>query len=206
MLCNETREKIAEFSDANTPPNALARIAIAAGLWFGGRTKRPLLIWENNGDPGYDFGNQVTRTYQYPNVYFDRVAGTLSQKVGKRYGWRSNPEKKAAALGMLRRAYSTGRLTNHSEEALNECLTYVHYEGGGIGPADLVAESDSTRKAHGDRVIADMLMLVGAGEAPAWKEGEEAIPQRTLGYRLKQFQNNRKMRDNKRSFNFAGVS
>lgn len=206
VLCNETREKVAEYADANCPPHALAKIAVGVCLFFGGRSKKPLLIWENNGDPGFDFGNQITRIYQYPNVYYDRVIGTVSQKVGKRYGWRSSPEKKAVALGMLRRAYSHGRLINHSEEALNECLTYVHYENGGIGPAGLVQESTSARSAHGDRVIADMLMLVGAGDFFKKLESREAIPQQSFGRRFRDWKQARQAANRpQRSFNFQAA-
>jgi hypothetical protein len=163
ILCVETREKVAAFADATTPPYELARIACAACLWTGG-VRRPLLIWENNGDPGFDFGRQVVQIFNYPNVYFDRAVGTRAEKVGKRYGWRSSTEKKAAALGLLRRAYAHGEIINHDTAALDEALTYIHYETGGIGPADLLEESLSARKTHGDRVIADMLTLVGAGD------------------------------------------
>jgi hypothetical protein len=37
VLCNETREKIAEYADANTPPYDLARIALAVILWLSGK-------------------------------------------------------------------------------------------------------------------------------------------------------------------------
>lgn len=183
-VCLETREKVAAFADANTPPHELARLACAAAIWFGGRT-RPLVIWENNGDPGFDFGRQITNAYRYPNIYFDRAAGTLREKVGKRYGWRSSPEKKAAALGALRRAYAHGRYINHDSDSLDEALTYIHYEGGGIGPAALVEESDSARKAHGDRVIADMLCIVALGDVPKSKSSEQVGPANSIGGRMK---------------------
>lgn len=186
ITCNETREKVAEFADENTPAYEFAKLAVAAAIWCGGRNGRPLLIWENNGDPGFDFGRVLVHTYQYPSVYFDRQVGTTREKVGKRYGWRSSPEKKAACLGILRRAYAHGQFINHSEAALNECLTYIHFEGGGIGPAELVNEPDAARKAHGDRVIADMLCLVGLGEAPLLRPQEDKHSQNTIGYRLKQ--------------------
>ena len=114
VMCNETKEIIAEWANATTPPYALARIACAICLWAGGRS-RPLLIWENNGHPGHDFGNQIVSTYQYPNVFFHRQDGTTAKKVGKRWGWRSNPESKAIALGELRRAYAHGGIINPSE-------------------------------------------------------------------------------------------
>jgi hypothetical protein len=193
-ICNETREKIAEFADANTPPHELARVACAAAIWCGGRNRRPLIIWENNGDPGFDFGNQLVHIYKYPSIYFTRKSGTLSEKVGKRYGWRSSTEGKASALGLLRRAYSHGKYINRSIAALDEALTYINYEGGGIGPAGLIEESDSARKAHGDRVIADMLAVVALSEMPKWRE-MKIIPRdpRAFGYRMEKFKQARKL-------------
>lgn len=192
--CNETHEKIAEYADANVPPYEFAKLVAAAALWAGGRDKRPLVIWENNGDPGMDFQRVLVRTLRYPNIYFDRQSGTLRERVGKRFGWRSNPDKKAEALGVLRRAYATGKFFNRSSLALDECLSYVHYEGGGIGPAALVSESATARKAHGDRVIADMLMTwVWAGSNGRTPVAKTSTPQCTFGHRLEQFKKLKKL-------------
>lgn len=192
LSCVETREKIAEFADANTPPHELARLACAASLWAGGRVKRPLIIFENNGDPGWDFGHQLAHTYRYPNLYFDKAVGTLRQKVGKRFGWRSSQEKKAEALGLLRRCYAHGKYINRSEAALVEAASYISYENGGIGPAELVNESDSTRKAHGDRVIADMLFLWALADAGKVRKIEGLTPERSFGYRFEKFKKAKK--------------
>lgn len=205
IMCNETREKIAEYADANTPPYEVAKIAVIAALWCGGRNKLPLIIWENNGDPGFDFQHQLVHVYSYSNIYFARQSGTLREKQGKRYGWRSNTESKATALGILRRAYAHGKYINHSADALTECLSYVHYEGGGIGPAELVHESDSVRKAHGDRVIADMLTLVALREAPRRQKSEINAPERSFGYRLKQFKDAKKAAKRRDRFDFTTV-
>lgn len=205
IYCNDTREKIAEFADPDTPPHELARLSVAAAIWCGGR-HRPLLIWENNGDPGFDFGRQLVHTYRYPNIYFDKQSGTVRERTTKRYGWRSSPEKKAAALGLLRRAYSQGRFKNPCEAALNECLMYVYYEGGGIGPAELVQESDSARKTHGDRVIADMLCLVGAADYRLKKE-ELTGSKRSFARRFQNWKREKQFRDKNgrhpSRFNFA---
>lgn len=202
VLCVESREKVGAFADANTPPYELAKLAVAMCLWVGGR-RRPILIWENNGDPGFDFGNMVVKVYQYPNVYFDRAAGTPTEKVGKRYGWRSSPEKKAAALGQLRRAYAHGGIINHDDLALSEALTYITYDSGGIGPATLVEESSTARQTHGDRVIADMLCLVAIGEPKVERLPEVAIPERTIGYRLQRYQKQQKAREQNTAFDFS---
>lgn len=203
IMCNETREKVAEFADANVPPYEFAKLVLAACVWVGGRS-RPLLIWENNGDPGFDFGRTVVHVYSYANVYFDKVVGTTNEKRGKRYGWRSNPEKKAAALGMLRRAYAHGQFINHSDEALNEALTYVQYEGGGIGPAALMEESDAARKTHGDRVIADMLCIVGRGDMPKERKTESKAPMGTPAGRFAAWRRAKKQ-NNKDRFDFRGM-
>lgn len=203
ISCNETREKIAEFADANTPPYELARLCCAAALWCGGRGGLPLVIWENNGDPGKDFEHQFVHTFHYPRVYFDKQAGTLRQKIGKRYGFRSSTEKKATALGVLRQAYSTGRYINRSVASLNEALTYIHYENGGIGPATLVAESDSTRKAHGDRVIADML-ITWTWDGKPMKPGKEVMTYNphSIGGRMNAFKRRNKDAKSEKRFNF----
>ena len=187
VICNETREKIAEFADASVSPHEYARLICAAAVWIGGRNGLPLVVWENNGDPGHYFGQQFADICHYPRIYFDRAVGTLRKRVGKRYGWRSNPEKKAIALGELRRAYAHQKIINHSLAALNEALTYVHYPSGGIGPAELIAESNSTRKAHGDRVIADMLAVVGLIEAPRYAAEARVGDARSFQARLESF-------------------
>lgn len=202
ITCIETREKIAEFADANTSPSDFARIACAAALWTGGRNK-PLMIWENNGDPGFDFGNKIMHTYSYPHVYFARMVGTVAQKRGKRYGWRSTPEAKAVALGLLRRAYAHGGFINHSLEALNEAATYIQFEGGGIGPAQLVAESDANRKSHGDRVIADMLCVVGMGESPYRKVTQKVNSRNTFKARKDEWMGRERAKKDPRNFDWS---
>ena len=201
IMCNETREKIAEYADANTPPYELARIACAAALWCGGR-RRPLLVWENNGDPGFDFGRQIVHVYHYANIYFDRQPGTIAEKRGKRYGWRSTPEKKAAALGQLRRAYAHGGFINHSEEALDEAATYVTFPNGSIGPSELTEENESARKTHGDRVVADMLCLTGVMDTPGMKPQQPNYPHRSIGYRMKQFKRRKQQKQRTDRFDF----
>jgi hypothetical protein len=185
VLCCETREKIAEFADASVPPYDFARIVAAASVWFGGSRNggHPLVIWEANGDPGYDFGRVFVKTYQYPIYWIDKVAGTLLEKPGKRYGWHSTTEKKAQLMGLLDRAYAHGGIINHSDEALVEALSYVNYDDGGCGPAGFVKESDSVRKAHGDRVIADALTLLGVEDLPKGKMIEPMPPGRSIGFR-----------------------
>jgi hypothetical protein len=193
VTCVETREKVGEWTDANTPPYDLARIAAALALWVGGARKngRPFTIWEANG-PGWDFGRQFVKVYGYPFYYMDSIAGQVGEKKTRKYGWHSTREKKEEALGMLRRAYAHGGFLNHSAQALDEALTYIYYDGGGIGPAALQKESDAARKIHGDRVIADMLALVGLGDSPIPSSKETEPPVDSFAARRRRYVQRRK--------------
>lgn len=195
VMNERTKEKVMAFADANTPPYEFARLMVAAGIWIGGRNKRPRIIFENNGDPGFDFGRQLVHIYHWPNLYFDSTTGVVSTKVGKRYGWRSNTEKKAEALGLLRRAYHTAGIINHQAASIDEALSYVHYEGGGLGPAELVMESNESRKAHGDRVIADMLCVWATQGMGKMKRDKPTAGDNTFGGRMAAFKRDKKQRD-----------
>jgi hypothetical protein len=202
VMCDQTREKVAEYADANAKPHELARIVCAAALWFGG-IRIPYIAWENNGDPGLDFGYQLMTIYRYPSVYFDRQKGTVAQKAGKRYGWHSDRDKKAVALGLLERAYAFNLFINHSIEALDEALTYIRYDTGGIGPADLLEESESARLTHGDRVIADMLCVL-ATESRGRIKPQADLPRSeySVGGRLQRFKKAKKRDARSRTFDF----
>jgi hypothetical protein len=201
VYCAETREKVGEYANANVPPYDLARIVCAAAIWWGG-AKLPYLCWEANG-PGWDFGRQVVKIYNYPRYYVDRSSGTVSEKRQKRYGWHSSREKKEVMLGNYRRALAGGEYINHSIPALNETLTYIYYDNGGLGPAELMKESNEARKVHGDRVIADALCLVGAKELGKGARPAVIIPPRSMAWRKKQLERERKARRSADTFDFT---
>lgn len=204
VICKETREKVAEWVDANTPPHDFARIACALALWIGGRDHGhlPLMIWEANG-PGWVFGREVVRKYKYPHFYRDKIAGTPTEKETKRYGWQSSREKKELMLGHYRQALAHGGVVNHSEEALEEALQYIYYADGGIGPAALIEESSSARLTHGDRVIADGLALWGLGGTPSSSVADgPAVPPNSPAGRKKQWDAKRRQSKKAESFDF----
>lgn len=193
IFCKETAEKVAEWADANTPPYDFARIACAIAMWVGGASNggRPLMIWEANG-PGWDFGREVVKKYQYPFYFMDQASGTIDEKKSKRYGWHSSTEKKETMLGNYRRALAHGGYINHSIEALDETLMYIRYPDGGIGPAALVEENTNARKTHGDRTIADGLSLWGCGDVPRAKLKMPLAPHKSIGGRMNNWKKQKK--------------
>lgn len=161
VLCTETKEIIAQYANAEVMPHDLVKIAIAAAIWFGGKNRMPLIIPETNGDAGWVFIKLLVKTYNYPNVYRDRQAGTQAEKRGKRYGWRSSREKKSILLGAIRKAVCERTVKIRDEQTMVEAASYVYFIEGGIGPASLVKESESARKTHGDRLMAAALAYWG---------------------------------------------
>jgi len=183
IKCKETGEKIAEWTDANTPPYDMARIVIALAIWCGGKPPRklPFLKWENNG-PGWDFGKIVVREFKYPYFHKKIKPGQVVDKKTMSYGFQTNTQSKFELLSLYDRIMAHGGYINHSKEALEEMKYYIHYNDGGIGPAVLIEESASAKKTHGDRVIADALTLDNS-ELPKIKHTGPKPPPNSFGAR-----------------------
>lgn len=158
ILCKQTKEKIAEWRNANVPPYEMAPIVMALAIWCGGRRKLPFLKWEMNG-PGWDFGRKAVKDYHYPFYYRNVKAGSVRDKKTKSYGWHNSRGNKLELLTNYDRALAHGAIINHSIFGLNEAKRYIHYDSGGIGPVDLMEESASAKQTHGDIVIADALTI-----------------------------------------------
>ena len=201
VKCKETRMKVAEWRDANTPPYEAARIAVALALWIGGRTKLPFLKWENNG-PGWDFGRYLVRKWFYPFYYRAKRPGGVSEKKTRLYGWQSGRREKEELLREYDRVLAHGGYVNPSRFALEEARQYVYYPDGGIGPACLVEEDISAKKTHGDTVIADALTL-DDNDMQGSQRSEIEIPQRSAAWRKKQLElKRRRKKRGPRTFDF----
>ena len=194
IRCIETGEKIAVWECANTPPYDMAKVAVALALWCGGAlpNRLPFMKWEMNG-PGWDFGKQIVHVYEYPYYYKKKSEGNVVDKVQTKYGWHASSASKEALLYYYDRVMAHGGYINHCAQALEEAFYYIHFAGGKVGPAQLVEESDTARKTHGDRVMADALSLDDCGEfALASKSKPTTAPKGSFEYRKKQYLNRNK--------------
>lgn len=208
VACVQTRRKVAEWASANFAPHDFALIAAASGIWFGGsqRGRRPLMIWEANGDPGIYFGKMLVRELQYPRYYLDRhVINKIGTLRPKKYGWHSSTDKKAELLSEYRRALAHGTFINPSLIALNEAEMYVYFAGGQIGPASLQMENASARKTHGDRVIADALALKGLNESSIRTQRALEAPKNSFGGRFRAWERRQKAVKEKKVWDFRNV-
>lgn len=191
VKCRETKMKVAEWRDANTPPYEFARIAVALAIWIGGRTKLPYMKWENNG-PGWDFGRMLVRKWFYPFYYRAKRPGGINDKKTRLYGWQSGQREKEELLREYDRVLAHGGYINPSRFALEEARQYIHYPDGRVGPACLVEEDASARKTHGDTVIADALTIEDSDMPRGERVDEFQAPQRSPAYRKKILMDKRK--------------
>jgi len=190
IKCKETKTKVAEWRDANTPPYEAARVAVALALWVGGRGGLPVLKWENNG-PGWDFGRQIVQKYFYPKYYMKRRIGQKNEQKTRSYGWHSGQREKEELLREYDRALAHGGYINPCKFALEEARQYIYYPSGGIGPAALVEEDEKAKKTHGDCVIADALTLDDRDTVGGPTE-DIKYNRRTAAYRKQQLKNKRR--------------
>lgn len=207
--CVQTRQKVAEWANANFAPQDFAQVVAASAVWFGGsqRGNRPFIIWEANGDPGIYFGKVLVQELQYPNYYLDRhVINKIRAAKPKKYGWHSNTDKKAELLSEYRRALAHGMFQNPSDRALTEAETYVYFAGGQIGPAFLMVENAAARKTHGDRVIADALCWKGIQESKIQVVAPLKMPMNSFGARYEEWQKRRKQEKQCLTWNNRGIA
>lgn len=183
----DTGVKWAECASAGITPERWARIACAAGLWFGGRKHHTLMQFENNGGFGQQYAREVIRR-RYPMICSQRLEpGDPTTKVTD-WGWTSTAATKEAMLSEYRAALAHGKFANPSEMAMDECLGY-RYDSAGrlVSVADQEVAIDESRAPHGDRVIADGLLYDAMRQTPAVKAAPVAYPRESIGYRMEEY-------------------
>jgi hypothetical protein len=196
-----TGEKVGIFSCPNTTPETFADQVVAICHWVGGKSKKPFLIWENNGGHGINFGKRVL-WHGYNFCYINRNLRAKRRKRKNEWGFTTTNKSKEDALVSLRVALAEGLRTSdnhgkliiHDEETLSEYERYIWYENGSIGLSDCVDESSGARAAHGDRVIADALYVVALSEQPKAVVNQEMASGFHMAYRRKMYQKEQEKR------------
>jgi len=157
--CPQTGEKLLEFVDPRIPPHKFAILTLATARWLSDGNEEAFIIWEANG-PGRIFGDEITEAGAR-NIYYKEQLGTLSPTKTDFPGWSSTRETKLELLGNYRKAVESGFFINRSRFALDECREYVYMANGSVAhsKSENKVDPSSARENHGDRVIADALLL-----------------------------------------------
>ena len=150
-----------------------ADLAVATCQWVGGINKA-FLIWEANG-PGETFWARVKKT-DYRYFYRRADESKITRKRTQSPGWRSTPgvngtkfaqlgELDAALYESLKEEKMFQYLIIHDAELCNELLDYMFLgDRIDVGLSSEAMDSSGARFAHGDRVIAAALAVLGTKE------------------------------------------
>jgi hypothetical protein len=171
IIDGDTGEQYGEFVSPRVLPEQAARLAIAAGIWLGGRFGVASINVEVNGGQGVVF-MQTLHALKYPRISRRRIGGTDKDHKSSKpdYGWYSTAAEKERILSQLRAAIVDGRIQIHSAKTLDECLTYqINPENGRL---ESIAEGEAAEEAkipHGDRTMAAAIAFDAAIYEPGVK-------------------------------------
>jgi hypothetical protein len=170
----ETKRKVASFVDPNVMPHEAAHMAKALSRFYGSYHGDSFIMWEANG-PGLIFGKELLRI---GHVYYYRQRQTedVREKRSNVPGWHSGGVNKRILLSEYDVALCKEKIINPDIESLDEAFSYVIFEDGSIGPSAIEEESSGARANHGDRVIADALLVFAFREVHFFKPPTAAAP------------------------------
>lgn len=163
----KTGEKIGEYVSPYFKADAFALRAVAlCWLFADADGEGAKFAWEMQG-PGLHFGKRVIEL-GYRNVYYRTLEHQLNKKVSDTPGWYPSDDNRRILLEDYRSKLGSRKVINPSTEALEETLFFMHTAKGKVEHSAMSDTTDPTgaRENHGDRVIADCLMvkMFGAGE------------------------------------------
>ncbi len=177
-----TGEEVATFASNAISPQRFAQFCVALCKWF----HNAYLVPEANGVAGAQFMAEIARI-EYMHVYYRVAEGIDIVKKTRKPGFWTTEDNKPRILGELNRRLSTGEFISHDLAMIQECRQYVFSNGQVHHASSLTTQDASSKgKAHGDRVIAAALSIVGADEVPKAEPGDlhREFPSGSMGNRL----------------------
>lgn len=162
-----TGRKVACFVDPNTMPHEAAAMARAMSKFYGSFSGDSFVMWEANG-PGLIFGKTLLKL-GHAYYYLQRQTEDTREKRSHIPGWHSGGVNKRILLSEYDVAIMRGKLINPDKESIAEAHSYVNFEDGTIGPSEIQELSSGARANHGDRVIADSLLVMAFREVGFFK-------------------------------------
>jgi hypothetical protein len=172
-----------------------AELAVATCKWLGGA----YLIWEANG-PGDTFDKRVWKL-GYNRVYINKNERKMLRKRSQTRGWRSTPGVNGSKMDMLSyldvalsESIKTTKyyryITIHDEALINELEDYMFMPGRvDINLSNAILDESGAKYAHGDRVIATGLCVLGMREQrPANLRKKRVAPSESFQSRFQKWE------------------
>lgn len=170
VLDLRTGHKVAEWASADTRPDRMALVAVAACRWFADESGTPATLIHEAAGPGRIMGDAAVET-GFRKFWFRPVEGLTTTKLTQRIGWFPTRDGKVAMWGQYRKLLFEGAFVNPSMLAIDEAKEFV-YTNGGIEHVRAVTAQDvsGARMNHGDRATADALASLCLGPRLAARE------------------------------------
>lgn len=145
-----TGEQIGEYASPSMPPQELAPLVRALGMWLN----EAFVIWDAIG-PGGIFRDALLKL-GYARFHRRTADATLKKKVSDNPGFYGNRDAKLTTLGMFQLGIADKSLTTYSQLMLNEAGEYIHTATGSVEHSGVSGNTDPSgaRDGHGDRVMA----------------------------------------------------
>lgn len=195
----ESGEKVAQYMFSHIPPEAFARLVVAAARMFNSA----FVVWEMNG-PGQLLSRKIPKELGYRNFYRRQKETNLRNKRQNEPGWCATNDSKRILLSNYREALTSNFFVNRDQDAVMECRRFV-VTGEAIEHVGALNTEDpnAARHNHGDIVIADALcyMAVTARRIDRANKKQTAPPNSYAG-RLERYKQRQKQRNESW---FAGV-
>ena len=180
-------ELVGLYTNPYIDVSEFAELAVATCQWVGG-INMPFLIWEANG-PGDTFWHRIKKL-NYLWFYRQSSEDKITRKRTNNPGFRTTPGEngtKLKLLGILDMAlYESLKeekmfqyLVVHDGALCNELLDYMFLRDRiDVGLSAQALESSGARAAHGDRVIAVALAVLGVKDQVKgyWKTAKTPPP------------------------------
>lgn len=147
----ESRRVLAECVMPNASPEQVAREAIAAGIWFGGKEGHARLIYNHVG--GGVVAGETIRQLQYRNLYRHVEEGI----AGEDAGWRYSPAGAVALLGNLQSEVKAGKYHEATAATLADLQRWGFTTEGTVAPVSQATEGEAAKNAS-DRALCAMLL------------------------------------------------
>lgn len=182
-----TGEKVGEYMNAMIAPEQFGILAIAVCRMFNdGEGQEAILVWEQMG-PGQKFAKTVIEL-GFRRLWYREDVFDMEKSISSTPGWNPTTAAKRLLHDDYLAALDSGRFSNPSERALDQCLGYRYSVAGEPEHPNEKQTNDPSagRVNHGDLVVADalgwMLAAKWADTVPG-KPKEVEVPIGSLAWR-----------------------
>lgn len=164
VIDNQSMKCVAKYC-GKIPPDEFALVSFALGKWYN----NAYLGIEVNGD-GLWVNTELLKK-SYPNLYFREALDDITNRVGRKIGFRTTTDSRVYILAELQRMLYNNLEIWTNKDFLEECLTFVRNK---------VGKPEAMSSKHDDEIMATAIAYEIRRNAPKEFYRPEIQDQATL--------------------------